>query len=110
MMPLDRVAAGRPMTTQLGHSAEVLSHLAGPRHGVRFWVAMWTAAAVVQLIALRPVLLPADEPLPAFLVMCHVVGFAFTSCGLAAWRRRPDSSVGRLMTTAGFLLYAWPVI
>jgi signal transduction histidine kinase len=71
---------------------------------------MWTAAVVVQLVALRPVLLPEGEPLPAFLVMYHVVGFAFTSCGLAAWRRRPDSSVGRLMTTAGFLLYAWPVI
>jgi signal transduction histidine kinase len=71
---------------------------------------MWTAAVVVQLVALRPVLLAEGEPLPAFLVMYHVVGFAFTSCGLAAWRRRPDSSVGRLMTTAGFLLYAWPVI
>ena len=110
MMPLDRIVAGQPPATPIGHSAEVLSHFTGPRHRTRFWIAMWTAAVVVQLVALRPVFFPEGDPLPSFLVMYHVVGFTFTCCGLVAWRRRPDSGVGPLMTASGFLLYAWPVL
>ena len=35
--------------------------------------------------------------------MVHdLAGVSFAACGLVAWRRRPDSAVGRLLTVAGF--------
>ena len=37
-------------------------------------------------------------------------GISFAACGLVAWRRRPDSAVGRLLTLAGFRVLLAPIL
>jgi signal transduction histidine kinase len=39
----------------------------------------------------------------------RLIGGAFVACGLIAWRRRPDSRSGLLMTATGFLLFVEPL-
>ena len=41
-------------------------------------------------------------PVPGYAVIHTLSGVSFAACGLVAWRRRPDSAVGRLLTLAGF--------
>ena len=47
--------------------------------------------------------------MPGYGVVFRLVGGAFVACGLIAWRRRPDSYSGMLMTATGFLLFVEPV-
>ena len=54
-------------------------------------------------------LLFGDEEVPGYGVVFRLVGGAFVACGLIAWRRRPDSYSGMLMTATGFLLFVEPV-
>ena len=46
-------------------------------------------------------------PVPGYEVIHTLSGVSFAACGLVAWRRRPDSAVGRLLTLAGFGC-SWP--
>ena len=70
-------------------------------HGTWFWVALWAAAAAAGVIAFIPVF-DGDPPVPGYAVIHRLSGISFMACGLVAWRRRPDSAVGPLLTLAGF--------
>src|SRR5687768_18587458 len=66
------------------------------------WAALWVAAALAEALALRPVLLDREAPIQGIEVVFTLVGGSFAACGLVAWRRRPDSRSGMLMTATGF--------
>ena len=51
---------------------------------------------------LAPVVLQRDTPIDTIEVVLRLIGGSFAACGLIAWRRRPDSRVGLLMTATGF--------
>ena len=86
------------------------------RHTVRvspavLRAALWPALLVVQLVALIPVVFGTSAAAePAWMLIYRTVGSSFAACGLIAWRRRPDSRVGALMTAAGFGMFVWPVL
>jgi signal transduction histidine kinase len=65
-------------------------------------IALWIAILVVELLALRPVLFDREAPIRGLDVVFTLVGGSFAAFGLVAWRRRPDSHSGRLMTATGF--------
>jgi signal transduction histidine kinase len=71
------------------------------RH-LAFWVALWTAAVAAEIAVLRPALFDRDTPVQGLEVVFACVGGSFAACGLIAWRRRPDSRSGALMTATGF--------
>src|SRR3977135_3665221 len=71
------------------------------RH-VAFWVALWTAAVVAELLVLRPALFARARPSQGLEVVFACVGGSFAACGIVAWPRRPDSHTGALMTATGF--------
>jgi signal transduction histidine kinase len=83
--------------------------LTAPAHGAGFWVARWAATAAAGFVAFIPVLLQ-GAPAPLDDVMNLLGGIAFAACGLVAWRRRPDSGVGRLLTLAGFGILLEPIL
>jgi hypothetical protein len=85
----------------------VLRRLAVREHGVAFWVALWAAAAALELIALIPVF--DGDVTGADAVFIAGMG-AFMACGLAAWRRRPDNHSGRLMTATGVAGLIYPIL
>jgi hypothetical protein len=41
-------------------------------------------------------------PVPGYDVINRLSGLSFAVWGLVAWRRRPDSAVGPMLTAAGF--------
>jgi len=92
-----------------GGTAELLarpvahSHFRGlaRTHGTWFWVALWTAVAAAGAVAMIPVF-DGDPPVPGNAVIHRLSGISFMGCGLVAWRRRPDSAVGPMLTVAGF--------
>jgi signal transduction histidine kinase len=73
-----------------------------------FWAALWLAAVAAEFGALVPVLFK-GTPLHGLDVLFRVTGGSFVVCGLIAWRRRPDSRAGLLMTATGFCLFIVPV-
>ena len=79
-----------------------LGRLTAPTHGPWFWLALWVAAAAAGFAALIPVLFDRGPPVPGYEVIHTLSGVSFAACGLIAWRRRPDSAVGRMLTVAGF--------
>jgi signal transduction histidine kinase len=79
-----------------------------PRGGV--WAALWAAAMVAELLALRPVLFERDGPIVGLDVVFSLVGGSFAAFGLIAWRRRPDSRSGLLMTATGFAFFVSPLL
>ena len=85
--------------------ARVLGRLAAARpQGVPL-AALWVAVVAAEALALRP-LFQRDEPVQGIDVVLTLVGGSFAACGLIAWRRRPDSRSGMLMTATGFLFLA----
>src|SRR5689334_7091407 len=76
-------------------------------HGPAFWVVLGVAALCAELAPLRPVLAAYGREGPA--IVFNLVGGSFAACGLIAWRRRPDSRAGPLMTVTGFAFFA-PVL
>ena len=54
---------------------------------------------------LRPALFDRDAPVQGLEVVFACVGGSFAACGLVAWRRRPDSRSGALMTATGFAFF-----
>jgi signal transduction histidine kinase len=73
------------------------------------WLALWTATIAAQALALRPVF-DAEAPVPGPEVAFRLAGGAFAACGLIAWRRRPDSPIGPLMTATGFGAFVSPLL
>jgi signal transduction histidine kinase len=72
--------------------------------------ALWAAAIVCEVLALRPVLFDREAPIQGIEVVFTLVGGSFAACGLIAWRRRPDSASGVLMTASGFLFFVAPLL
>src|SRR3954468_17204220 len=98
---------GRPLARRRLHGLRALT---APTHGAWFWGALWVAAAAAAFAALRPALLADGAALPAHEVIHPLSGVSFAACGLVAWRRRPDSGVGSMLTLAGFGILVPPVI
>jgi signal transduction histidine kinase len=86
-------------------AAQVLRRFGPNERHVAFWAGMWAAAALAELLALRPVLLNGDAPVDGIAIVFALVGGSFAVCGLVAWRRRPDSRSGALMTATGFAFF-----
>jgi signal transduction histidine kinase len=84
--------------------------LTAPTHRPAFWLGLWAAAAVAAFAALNPVLLDRGPPVAGPDVIHTLSGVSFAACGLVAWRRRPDSAVGRLLTLAGFWVLMEPIL
>jgi signal transduction histidine kinase len=70
--------------------------------------ALWSAG-VALMVGVVAGVVRADEDVPGYTVAFRLVGGAFVACGLIAWRRRPDSYSGLLMTVTGFLLFVEPL-
>ena len=83
---------------------ELRRFTARERH-VAFWFAMWTAVVVAELLALRPALFDREVPVQGLELVFASIGGSFAACGLIAWRRRPDSRSGALMTATGFCFF-----
>ncbi len=66
-----------------------------------FWLALWALVIAAEFGALVPVIFPGEEQVEAVQVVYRLIGGSFAACGLIAWRRRPDSRSGLLMTAAG---------
>jgi signal transduction histidine kinase len=97
------VGAGAVVARPVAHArAQRLRRLTAPTHSPWFWVALWIAVATAGFVALIPALFDSGPPAQGFDVVHDLAGVSFAACGLIAWRRRPDSAVGRLLTVAGF--------
>src|SRR3954466_4279415 len=79
-----------------------LDRLTAPTRSPGFWLALWAAAAAAGLIAQVPVLTDRGPPVPVVEVLHNLSGVSFAACGLIAWRRRPDSAVGPMLTLTGY--------
>jgi len=79
-----------------------LGHLTARTHGAAFWLTLWAAVAAAGFVALIPVLFGSDPPVAGNSIIHRLSGISFAACGLVAWRRRPDSAVGPMLTLAGF--------
>jgi signal transduction histidine kinase len=90
--------------------AEFRTRFAIRRHPAAFWLGLWGAAIAAEVLALRPVVIDTDAPINGLAVVFSLVGFSFAACGLVAWRRRPDSRSGLLMTATGFLFFVEPLL
>ncbi len=87
-----------------------IAGLTAPTRSAWFWAALWAATAVTSVAALLPVLLDRGAPVPGYSVIHTLSGVSFAACGLIAWRRRPDSRAGRLLTAAGFGVLVAPIL
>jgi signal transduction histidine kinase len=99
--PGDRLA-GEVTKSPGREKVEVLRRFGARRRHLAFWVALWTAAVAAEIAVLRPALFDRDTPVRGLEVVFACVGGSFAACGLVAWRRRPDSRSGALMTATGF--------
>jgi signal transduction histidine kinase len=89
---------------------QAISRLTAPTRSAWFWTALWAVAGAASVAALYPVLLDRGPPVPGYSVIHTLSGVSFTACGLVAWRRRPDSRAGRLLTAAGFGVLVAPIL
>src|ERR687890_880939 len=87
-----------------------LRHLTAPTHTAWFWLALWAATAIASFAALYPVFFGRGPAPPGYDVIHTLSGVSFAACGLIAWRRRPDSAVGRLLTAAGYGVLVAPIL
>ena len=87
-----------------------LSRLTAPTHRAWFWVLLWAAAAAASFAALIPVLFDRGPPIAGYSVIHTLSGVSFAACGLIAWRRRPDSAVGLMLTAAGLGVLVGPIL
>src|SRR3954451_5188428 len=68
------------------------------------WPALWVATAAAGFVAPIPPLpdpRARGPPVPLQEVLHNLSGVSFAACGLIAWRRRPDSAVGPMLTVTG---------
>jgi hypothetical protein len=90
--------------------AQVLDSVVRRVNGRGCLVLLWAVAAAAELLALRPVLVDAEGPVNGLDVIFSLVGGSFAAFGLVAWRRRPDSRSGILMTATGFAFVIAPLL
>src|SRR3954452_3232567 len=79
-----------------------LGRLTAPTRSPWFWGVLWVATAAAGFVAQIPALFDRGPPVPANEVFHNLSGVSFAACGLVAWRRRPDSAVGPMLTVTGF--------
>jgi signal transduction histidine kinase len=79
-----------------------LGRLTAATRSRSFWLALWIWTAAAGFAAQIPVLTGGGPPVPLHEVLHNLSGVSFAACGLIAWRRRPDSAVGPMLTVAGF--------
>ncbi len=84
--------------------------MAGPTGSPWARSLLWAALVTAGVAALAPVVVPGGTPVPAFSVINRLSGVCFAACGIVAWRRRPDSAVGRLLTVTGFGVLLGPIL
>src|SRR4051794_26832570 len=82
--------------------ARRLGRVTAPTRSPWFWRVLWIATAAAGLVAQIPALTDGGPPVPVNEVLHDLSGVSFAACGLIAWRRRPDSAVGPMLTVAGF--------
>ena len=87
-----------------------LSRFTAPTHSPWFWLALWAAVTAAGFVALIPVLFDRGPPVPGWDVIHTLSGISFAVWGLIAWRRRPDSAIGRMLTLAGFGVLISPIL
>ena len=88
--------------------APSLRRFSAPALTPGFAIVLWSAGAALVLVVTAGLVLGNDD-VPGYGVVFRLVGGAFIACGLTAWRRRPDSYSGLLMTATGFLLFVEPL-
>src|SRR3954467_15102693 len=79
-----------------------LGRLTAPTRSPWFWLVLWISTAAAGFVAQIPALMGGGPPVPANEVFHNLSGVSFAACGLIAWRRRPDSAVGPMLTVTGF--------
>jgi signal transduction histidine kinase len=79
-------------------------------HGLAFFLSLLALALVGEALVLRPILVTNDVPVNGIDVVFGLVGGSFAVSGLVAWRRRPDSRTGVLMTATGFAFFISPLL
>ncbi len=79
-------------------------------HSLAFFAALLALALVAEVLVLRPLLITNEEPVAGIDVVFGLVGGSFAVSGLVAWRRRPDSRTGVLMTGTGFAFLLSPLL
>ena len=79
-----------------------LGRLTAPTRSRWFWLVLWMATAAAGFVAQIPALMGGGPPVPVNEVFHNLSGVSFAACGLIAWRRRPDSAVGPMLTVTGF--------
>jgi hypothetical protein len=86
------------------------SRLQLDEHGLAFFAALLALALAAEALVLRPILITNDAPVAGIDVVFGLVGGSFAVSGLVAWRRRPDSRTGVLMTATGFAFLLSPLL
>jgi signal transduction histidine kinase len=110
-----RLASGEVLGSDLvappvtRRSAHLLSRFAVRERRAGFWVALWLAAIATEFAVLVPVIFGSAGARPGYDLVFRLIGGSFAACGLIAWRRRPDSQIGLLMTLAGFGFFVSPL-
>ena len=79
-------------------------------HGLGFFAALLALALVAEVLVLRPILRETEAPITGIDILFGLVGGSFAVSGLVAWRRRPDSLSGVLMTATGFAFFISPLL
>src|SRR5215218_10121910 len=102
LMP-SAVAAGELLARPTARArVNGLGRLTAPTHSPWLWLALWISVAAAGFVAQVPALFDRGAAVPANEVLHNLSGVSFAACGLIAWRRRPDSAVGPMLTLAGF--------
>jgi signal transduction histidine kinase len=89
-------------------SAPPLRRFSAPALTPGLWAGLWAALVVCVVVVVWGTATGTDDVDPIRTTF-RLVGAAFVACGLIAWRRRPDSYSGLLMTATGFLLFVEPL-
>src|SRR3954469_25870316 len=105
MTPLMTLAVGASelMARPPAHArAHRLGRLTAAARSRWLWPALWVSTAAAGFVAQIPALTERGAPVPLEEVLHNLSGVSFAACGLIAWRRRPDSAIGPMLTVAGF--------
>ena len=104
------VGVGELAALPPAQSAGMLRRVRALERHAGFWISLALLLAAAQFAALVPVLFDHEPPPPGSDVVFRLMGGSFGACGLIAWRRRPDSRVGPLLTAAGFGIFVYPLL
>ena len=97
---------GRDTAARLPH----VPRLPVDEHSLAFFLSLLALALVGEALVLRPILVTNHVPVNGIDVIFGLVGGSFAISGLVAWRRRPDSRTGVLMTATGFAFFYSPLM